>query len=358
MKLQILSVPDCPNVAPLRQRLAEVLAGRDEVTVTTEVIDTPDHAARAGMTGSPTLLVDGIDPFAQPGQVPSVSCRIYRDETGTPSGAPSVTQLRAALGLPRTPSTATHAAAQAVQDCCHPDATPAVSAADGLRTWRARTTPTDPAARAVHQAILRAFATTGGPPADEALERAAVAHGATAGPILARLHEADVIRLDPAGTVRVAYPFSVVPTRHHVRLATGVEVFAMCAIDALGMPAMLDTDAIIVSTDPVTDQPVTVSIHNGRYTWNPATAVVFYSAAAGTGPSADCCCNDLNTFTSPATAQIWMHEHPSTPGELLDTTTAERLGRHIFGDLIDRLPTTNAAAPNQMSAATIQEEAR
>jgi hypothetical protein len=34
------------------------------------------------MHGSPTLLVNGIDPFAPPGSPASVSCRIYRDESG------------------------------------------------------------------------------------------------------------------------------------------------------------------------------------------------------------------------------------------------------------------------------------
>ena len=100
MRVHILSVPDCPNVPPLQQRLAEVLAGRGDVTVTIEVIDSSDLAAEAGMAGSPTLLVDGVDPFAGPGQVPSVSCRLYRDESGALTGAPSVAQLRAALDLP------------------------------------------------------------------------------------------------------------------------------------------------------------------------------------------------------------------------------------------------------------------
>jgi hypothetical protein len=145
-----------------------------------------------------------------------------------------------------------------------------------------------------------------------------------------------VIRLDSAGAIRVAYPFSAIATRHRVRLATGVEVSAMCAIDALGIPAMLDTDATITSTDPVSHESVTVAVHNGRYVWSPDTAVVFYSAAAGTGPSADCCCDDLNAFTSTATAQTWMRAHPSILGELLDTTTAERLGQHIFGGLLDQ----------------------
>jgi hypothetical protein len=116
----------------------------------------------------------------------------------------------------------------------------------------------------VHQAILRAFATTGEPPTDAALQQIATADGASAGPILAQLHDADVIRLNPARAISVAYPFSAVPTRHRVQLTTGIEVSAMCAIDALGIPAMLDTDATITSTDPVTHQPVTITVHNGR----------------------------------------------------------------------------------------------
>lgn len=336
MRLQVLSVPDCPNVALLQQRLADLLSGREDVAVTTEVIETPEQAIAVGMNGSPTLLIDGIDPFAEQGQAPSVSCRLYRDETGNPTGAPSVTQLRAALDSASAPSPAATiaAAALAEQGCRSPAQNAVNSSAEGLRTWRARTAPADPAARAVHQAILRAFATTGGPPTDAALQRVAAAEGATACPILAQLHDADVIRLNPAGAIWVAYPFSLVSTRHRVWLASGVEVSAMCAIDALGIPAMLDTDATITSTDPVTNQPVTVTVHNGRYAWNPVTAVLFYSAAAGTGPSADCCCNDLNTFTSPAAGNAWMRAHPHIPGELLDTTTAERLGQHIFGALL------------------------
>jgi hypothetical protein len=45
------------------------------------------EAAEAGMHGSPTLLIDGVDPFAQPGQAASVSCRFYRDATGHLAGA-------------------------------------------------------------------------------------------------------------------------------------------------------------------------------------------------------------------------------------------------------------------------------
>jgi hypothetical protein len=98
MMLEILHVPDCPNVAILEARLAEVLVDHPAVQVTRQVIATEEDAERTGMTGSPTLLVDRVDPFARPGPQPGLSCRLYADEDGRPGPAPSVGQLRRVLG--------------------------------------------------------------------------------------------------------------------------------------------------------------------------------------------------------------------------------------------------------------------
>lgn len=96
MRFTVLSVPGCPNVEVLVGRLREVLARPQEDEVDVVVVD--DEQARAlGMHGSPTLLVDGVDPFALPATPPSVSCRLYRNDDGTVGGAPSVAALRAAL---------------------------------------------------------------------------------------------------------------------------------------------------------------------------------------------------------------------------------------------------------------------
>jgi hypothetical protein len=99
MRLEILHVPDCPGAAVLEDRLAEVLAGRPAAEVARQVIATQEEAERAGMTGSPTLLVDGMDPFAGPGQQPGISCRLYRDADGRSGPAPSVAQLHAVLDV-------------------------------------------------------------------------------------------------------------------------------------------------------------------------------------------------------------------------------------------------------------------
>lgn len=90
----MLAVPGCPNAPVLADRLAAVLHGQTGVSVVHQVIPDEGKAASWGMHGSPTLLIDGTDPFAEPGQPPSMSCRLYRDDDGKPSGAPSARQLR------------------------------------------------------------------------------------------------------------------------------------------------------------------------------------------------------------------------------------------------------------------------
>jgi hypothetical protein len=97
MELTVLAVPGCPNAPELERRLAAVVAGRPAVTVTRQVITSAAEAARWGMHGSPTLLVNGRDPFGEPGAAAAVACRLYRGEDGRLDGAPTEAALRRAL---------------------------------------------------------------------------------------------------------------------------------------------------------------------------------------------------------------------------------------------------------------------
>ncbi len=97
MELTLLTVPACPNAAVFEERLAAALAGHPDTVVRRREVTDEREAAEAGMHGSPTLLVDGVDPFAAPGQPPSLSCRRYRDATGRADGAPPVDALRRVL---------------------------------------------------------------------------------------------------------------------------------------------------------------------------------------------------------------------------------------------------------------------
>jgi hypothetical protein len=99
MTLEILQVPGCPGADLLADRLEALLAGRPGYRLTRRVVTSQEDAERLGMSGSPTLLADGADPFAPPGrQLPSLSCRLYPGDPGRPGHAPSSGQLRAALG--------------------------------------------------------------------------------------------------------------------------------------------------------------------------------------------------------------------------------------------------------------------
>jgi hypothetical protein len=332
MKLEILQVPDCPNVAVLQHRIHQVIAGEiGDVEIIHHVIEDPGEAAAAGMAGSPTLLVDGRDPFATPGMIASLSCRLYRGENGELEGAPSIAALRAALHHPDTvdePATIQPGGG----DCYTPAASCGDAPASALSAWRGAARPADPVERAVHHAILRAFATGGGPPSTAELTTVAAEYTQSTQEILARLHTADVIRLDASGAIASAYPFSAAPTRHRVQIAGGARVYAMCAIDALGVPAMLDTDVRIESADPVSSEPITMTIHNQAVTAHPATTVVFVGTQSSQGPSADTCCNFLNFFTDRHTAQRWTDAHPHVSGGILDLADAQQLGKHICGD--------------------------
>jgi hypothetical protein len=72
MQLTVLAVPGGPSVPVPRDRLAAVLDGRAGVSVSQQVVSDEGEAAGWGMRGSPTLLIDGVGPFAEPGQAPSM----------------------------------------------------------------------------------------------------------------------------------------------------------------------------------------------------------------------------------------------------------------------------------------------
>ncbi|MFD6353453.1 organomercurial lyase [Nocardia tengchongensis] len=330
MRLEILQVPDCPNVTVLENRIRQAIAGEPiAVDIEHHVVTDQEQAVAAGMTGSPTLLIDGRDPFAVAGSVPSLSCRLYPSADGL-DGAPSVPALRAALGLAATDDPA---GTSDTTSCCPP--TGNESAAEALNSWRADARPADPTSHAVHQAILRSYADRGRPPTIDELSEAVAEQDVPTSAVLQELHDADVIRLDENGAIASAYPFSTAPTPHQVRIADGPVVHAMCAVDALGLAAMLDTDIEVTSSDPLTHVPITVTVRDQHLSSDPTSAVVFVGGQATQGPSADTCCNYLNFFTDRSTAARWATDHPDIGGEVLDLPQAHTLGNQIFANLIE-----------------------
>lgn len=98
MEVELLVVPGCPNQAAAAELVRDMLdeLGRAATPVAVRVIDSQTEAARQGFTRSPTLRVDGVDPFAEPGRAPALACRVYATPAGL-RGLPGADAVRAAL---------------------------------------------------------------------------------------------------------------------------------------------------------------------------------------------------------------------------------------------------------------------
>ena len=85
----------CPHWRIADARVRSVLRdlSRNDVNVEQELIESPDHATRVGFHGSPTILVDGRDPFATGAEPEGITCRVYPTDEGR-QGAPTEAQLR------------------------------------------------------------------------------------------------------------------------------------------------------------------------------------------------------------------------------------------------------------------------
>jgi hypothetical protein len=100
VKVELLGVRGCPNwhLTDARLREALPLAGVNADVELVEVT-TCEDAERLRFRGSPTVLLDGRDPFADEDDPVGLSCRVF----GTPDGlrgAPTVDQLVSALHGP------------------------------------------------------------------------------------------------------------------------------------------------------------------------------------------------------------------------------------------------------------------
>lgn len=97
MEITLQYFDGCPNWEVLDRRLTEALDGRSDVQVAHQRVETAEDATRLGFHGSPTVLVDGVDPFADEHAPVGLACRVFRTPDGL-AGSPTVDQLRAVIG--------------------------------------------------------------------------------------------------------------------------------------------------------------------------------------------------------------------------------------------------------------------
>lgn len=187
----------------------------------------------------------------------------------------------------------------------------------------------------IRKAILRAFAAEGRAPHVQEVARIL---GRPLEPVLKACrtlarHDLIVWKDDEARIIS-AYPFSGLPTAHRVVMEGHQTRYAMCAIDALGTPFMLDKGACIRSACFFCRKPVRVDIRGGRlHGAQPSTLVVWSSDRDG------CCvaevrCPLMNFFCDEGHLYAWLATSPDERGTSLSVLEAVAVGKAAFGELL------------------------
>jgi hypothetical protein len=99
MDVRLRYFDGCPNWRTAEERLREALGSFSEgagVKITLERVESEQEAQTLRFQGSPTILLDGRDPFPAEESGFGLTCRVYRTEAGI-EGSPSLAQLRMAV---------------------------------------------------------------------------------------------------------------------------------------------------------------------------------------------------------------------------------------------------------------------
>ncbi|MDH5420654.1 MAG: thioredoxin family protein [Acidimicrobiia bacterium] len=96
MNISLVFFDGCPNWKQTDADL-ESLATEFDFTVTHQIVATIEDAERRQFRGSPTVLIDGTDPFAGAEDPIGLACRMYQTPTGK-AGAPTIDMLRRVIG--------------------------------------------------------------------------------------------------------------------------------------------------------------------------------------------------------------------------------------------------------------------
>jgi len=314
MRIEVLYFDGCPNHEALLARLSDLLerANIDDA-ITLCRVESAEDAERQRFLGSPTLRVGGrdVEPGAEARTDFGLKCRLYHTPAGI-SGAPTDDMVLHALGAEAQGTLVPLSGAWASRRL------------EGLSN----------AQRAVHHRVLRAFAHGAAPRVGDLAEWAR-AEGTSAEEATAALEEHDLVHREPhSGAITVAYPFSGVPTAHRVRVGSGVEVSAMCAIDALGIAFMLDAAIHVTSVEPETGEPIEVSLAPDASSWWSPDEAVVVAGCVGAGDSADCSCPHTNFAASPARGEALLNELDGCSGRVLSMPEAIESARQTFGTLL------------------------
>jgi hypothetical protein len=190
-----------------------------------------------------------------------------------------------------------------------------------------------PQLQSLHRAVLRSFLDGTAAPTRRWFREEASRLSLHPDEAIARLAEVDLVHVG-AERLSVAYPFSGAPTRHRVHLAKSRAVWAMCAIDALGVLEMTGEDGVVISSDPDTSAPIRVERQQGEWMWEPECTVVSIALPNSRGCSAELLCPQIDFHTDLECAESYFNGDSGSVGHVLDQHTAVGLADGVFAPLL------------------------
>jgi alkylmercury lyase len=103
--------------------------------------------------------------------------------------------------------------------------------------------------------------------------------------------------------------FSIVPTNHQLFIG-GKIFYTWCAADTLIFPAILKVDAKVISTDPITNEEIKVSIENENLTSiEPRQAMISWIDEVDDSDIRCSMCNRVHFFESEVSANKWQENN-------------------------------------------------
>jgi hypothetical protein len=98
VQIQLLYFEGCPHWTVMEERLRAALGmtGNSQ-PIEHVLVESTEEAVALRFAGSPSLLIEGQDPFPSSSSEVGLSCRVY-STPGGPQGAPTVEQLVRAIG--------------------------------------------------------------------------------------------------------------------------------------------------------------------------------------------------------------------------------------------------------------------
>ena len=156
-----------------------------------------------------------------------------------------------------------------------------------------------PSEKEVLRHIFKAILTSGKAPPVEELRVSLKKSDDEIIRVLDTLEEMDLL-LRKKGTQQIVsiYPFSLVPTRHQIVLEEAKKLFAMCAVDAVGMPNMFDKNVKVVSQCDWCKDGITIEIKDGEVQATSHPDIQIWNVEGQGGPDAETCCPVICFFCS------------------------------------------------------------